>query len=71
MAALQGTPHMLRHACDMHLQISRAPQHKEHGALYRAVAGTFQGFLAAMTRGCLEMVTDVVMSVIICSYSSH
>jgi hypothetical protein len=35
----------------MHLQISRAPQHKEHGALYRAVAGTFQGFLAAMTRG--------------------
>ena len=22
-------------------------------------------------RGCLEMVTDVVMSVIICSYSSH
>jgi hypothetical protein len=35
----------------MHLQISRPPQHKEHGALYRAVAGTFQGFLAAMTRG--------------------
>ena len=53
----------------MHLQISRAPQHKEHlryTELSPALSRIFGGDDARLAS---KMVTDVVMSVIICSYS--
>ena len=44
-------PQMLRHACDYALANISGTSTYRFFALYRAVAGAFQGFLAAMTRG--------------------